>query len=452
MPSLSQRFDHLKDSALHFYTYCTEGVWSDRRNNWRVNTIKILNLTVSSIFDTDLQSKACAMTYRTVLALVPMLAMVFAICRGFGFESLLTQQLYNYFPSQHKALATAMRFVDSYLSQASEGLFVGVGIVFLLWTVISLLLNVEDSFNIIWNIKHGRSFWRQVTDYLGIMIVLPVLMICSSGITVVLDTTLKRLLPYAFLTPALTFTFEVVSFLLIVLFFAGTYMLIPNTKVRFVNAFFSGLLAATAYTVLQWLFVTGQMYVAKYNAIYGSFSFLPLFLIWLQLVWLFTYIGAVICYASQNFSRFDYHLQASRSSYSYQLRLTVAVCAIIVQRFESGKDAYTPLQLSTAYSLPLGIVECCFETLQQAGIIVPVADDMGRATGQYVPAHGMADTTLGTLLTTLINYGASDYVTTFNSEFAPLNTLVDTVTKALTTSADATLLTALPLPPEKVKA
>ena len=253
------RLDRLIQRGQALYVYCTTGVWTDRRNNWRVNTVKTLNLTVNSFFDSDLQSTACAMTYRTVLALVPLLALAFAVCRGFGFETLLKDQLYTYFPSQHKALETGLRFVDSYLAQASEGIFVGVGIVFLLWTVISLLMNVEASFNKIWNVKKGRTIWRQVTDYLCILIILPILMICSSGIKMFLDTALKRLLPYEILTPAMTFLFECVSFLLIVLFFAGTYMLIPNTKVRFRNAFFSGALAATAYSVLQWLFVTGQM-------------------------------------------------------------------------------------------------------------------------------------------------------------------------------------------------
>lgn len=441
--SIGERFDRLKQRVLSFYEYCTVYVWRDRRNNWRVNTIKTLNLTISSIFDTDMQSTACAMTYRTVLALVPVLAMVFAICRGFGFESLLTQQLYKFFPSQHEALAQAMRFVDSYLSQASEGVFVGVGIVFLLWTVISLLSSVEASFNKIWNVRQGRTFWRQTTDYMGIMIVLPVLMICSSGITVMLDTALKRFLPFDFMTPALTALFEVLSFLLIVFFFAGSYMLIPNTKVRFKNAFFSGLLTATAYTVLQWLFVTGQMYVSKYNAIYGSFSFLPLLLIWLQLVWLFTYIGAEICYASQNFSRFDYHNLTGHISTSYSLRVTVAVCTVIIQRFEAGEEALTAGGFSRLYCLPLGVVERCYDILMQAGLMVSVDGGNGKPSGVITPTRGMASMTLGQLVGILISYGASDYIDGFDNCFGEVTDRMKQLTEAMVNEGDNMLISSI---------
>lgn len=125
-------------------------MWRDTRSNWRINLLKTLNITVRSFLDTDLQSQACALTYRTVLAIVPALALVFAICRGFGFQNLLQDQLYSLIPSQHQAMEMALKFVDSYLSQASEGIFVGVGILFLLWTLISLLGSVEDSFNQIW--------------------------------------------------------------------------------------------------------------------------------------------------------------------------------------------------------------------------------------------------------------------------------------------------------------
>lgn len=439
----SSRWNKLKDKILKFYNYCVRGVWTDRRDNWKVNTVKTLNLTVRSIFDSDLQGVACAMTYRTVLALVPMLAMAFAICRGFGFENLLTNQLYNFFPSQRQLLSTSLKFVDSYLAQASEGIFVGVGVVFLLWTVISLLSSVEQSFNKIWNVKHDRTLYRQITDYLGIMLILPVLIICSSGITVVLDTTLKRLLPFDFLTPALTLMFEGLSFLLIVLFFAAAYMMIPNTKVRFGNAFFSGLLAATAYSVLQWIFVTGQMYVAKYNAIYGSFSFLPLLLIWLQLVWLFTLIGAEICYASQNFSRFDYHTQSQKMSITYSLQLSVAVAAVIVRRFESGEAPVTPAELSRTYGVPLGIVEKCYSVLIKDGVIIETVGSDGRPDGRAIPSHGMSEESVGDLLSTLISAGDTDFIEGLDIHFPRLRSIMSDITAAISATGSKTLLSSL---------
>lgn len=292
---MKDKFGRLVARATSTWAYWSEGIWEDHRTTLKVNTIKTINLTVKTFMSTDLQSKACAMTYRTLLAIVPALALVFAIGRGFGFQNLLQSQLYRYFPSQHKALEMAFSFVDSCLAQASEGLFVGVGIVFLFWTIVSLLDSVEETFNQVWGVTIDRSIFRKVTDYLAICIILPVLMICSGGLQIFMSTAIQRLLPFEFVTPLLEFALDCLSFFFAWLFFTGAYMLIPNTKVKFKNAFPAGAIAGTAFQALQWLFVTGQLYVSKYNAIYGSFSFLPLMLIWMQLSWLITLAGALIC-------------------------------------------------------------------------------------------------------------------------------------------------------------
>ena len=168
---MKDKFGRLVARATSTWAYWSEGIWEDHRTTLKVNTIKTINLTVKTFMSTDLQSKACAMTYRTLLAIVPALALVFAIGRGFGFQNLLQSQLYRYFPSQHKALEMAFSFVDSCLAQASEGLFVGVGIVFLFWTIVSLLDSVEETFNQVWGVTIDRSIFRKVTDYLAICII-----------------------------------------------------------------------------------------------------------------------------------------------------------------------------------------------------------------------------------------------------------------------------------------
>ena len=114
--------------------YCVSGVWDDTRSLWSVKTVKVINLSVRSFMDRDLQSQACALTYRTVLAVVPALAMLFAIARGFGFQNLMQSELFKYFPAQRQALESALQYVDNYLSQASQGVFIGIGLIFLLWT------------------------------------------------------------------------------------------------------------------------------------------------------------------------------------------------------------------------------------------------------------------------------------------------------------------------------
>ena len=307
--------------------------------------------------DSGLQVRAASLTYNTVLAIVPVLAMLFAIGRGFGFQNLLQKQLYDAFPSQHAMVSASLKFVDGYLAQASEGLFVGVGMVFLLWTMISLLSNVEDAFNIIWDVKRGRTLWRKATDYLAIFLILPVLMILSAGISIAMSTTLHSLLPFGFLSPAVEFLLDMASFAITCLCFTGAYMLIPNAKVKFVNALMAGFLAGVSFLVLRWLFLSGQLYVAKYNAIYGSFSFLPLFLLWLYLVWLITLIGAVLCYASQNTFALSFIGQVDSISPNYRRKVTIAVMALICRRFYDRQRRMKVTGLARTYELPARLVK-----------------------------------------------------------------------------------------------
>ena len=216
-------FKRLVDKVMKSYDYIMGGVWSDTRGSWKVNIMKTLSLTVKSFFNADLQTRAAALTYQTVLTIVPALALLFAIGRGFGFQNLLKSQLFSYMPAQRSAWEQALEFVDSYLAQASEGLFVGIGIPFLLWTLISLVSKVEECFNKIWGIPRGRSLWRKITDYTAIFLILPVLMICSSGITVFMSSTLQATLPFDFMSPVIGWLLDGASLVLTWLFFAGIY-------------------------------------------------------------------------------------------------------------------------------------------------------------------------------------------------------------------------------------
>lgn len=294
---LTERFGWLKrliDWATNFYAYCTQGVWSDTRGGLKVNVIKTLNLSVVSFMNKDLQTQACNMAFRTLLATVPALALLFALCRGFGFSNLMKTSLMSYFPAQREALEKGLTFVDSYLEQTSEGLFVGVGLIFLLWTLISLVSSAEMALNSIWGVP-DRSWMRKVIDYTAIFLILPVLMICSTGINIFMSSTIQTVLPFKFISPLISALLDSAGLFITWIFFTGVYMLLPNTKVKFKNAFLAGALSGTAFTILQWLFVSGQIYVSKYNAIYGSFAFLPLVMLWLQLVWVITLAGAVVC-------------------------------------------------------------------------------------------------------------------------------------------------------------
>ncbi|MDE6339111.1 MAG: YihY/virulence factor BrkB family protein, partial [Muribaculaceae bacterium] len=213
-----------------FITYSISGVWNDPRRTTGVRLIRTINLAVNSFLNRGLQNRAMALTYSTVLALVPTIALLVAIGRGFGLQDSLQEELYNFFPSQHTAISTALKFVDSYLNSATQGMFVGIGILFLLWTVISLLSYIEDAFNMIWDVKHERSFYQKITDYIAICLIIPILMICASGVSIFMSTTIQDNLSVPFLTPLVNVILEAAPLLLCWVAFSLSFMLIPNTK------------------------------------------------------------------------------------------------------------------------------------------------------------------------------------------------------------------------------
>ena len=416
------------------WDYVSGGVWRDTRTGWKVNTIKTLNLTVRSFFNKDLQTQACSLTYQTMLAIVPVLALIFAIGRGFGFQNIIKSQLLNLFPSQRYALEVGMRFIDGALAQASEGVFVGVGIVVLLWTIISLLMSVEDSFNSIWNIKDGRSIFRKLTDYTAICIILPILMICSGGLQILVSTTIQKLLPTHFISPVTAVLLDVASYVLAWLFFTAAYMLIPNTKVKFSNAFIAGVLAGTAFQVLQWLFASGQLYVSKYNAIYGTFSFLPLMLLWLQLSWLITLSGALICYSSQNFFRFSFEEEIDSVSTDYRRRVAMSVLTVIVHRYATGMKPLTADEISTRYGIPPRLTEMVVAELINTGLVTREYKPEEQLQQPLMPTMGLDHYTVANVLETLRHKGSTDFIPGFHTHFAGVDKVMAQIDEAIRTA------------------
>ncbi len=434
--------NRVKGLAMKWWDYCVEGVWADTRSKWWIDLIRTANLSVRSFLDTDLQARASALTYQTMLAIVPALALMFAIGRGFGLQSVLIQELYKAFPAQKEALTTAFQFVDSYLSSASGGVFLGVGIVFLLWTLISLLSAVENSFNVIWGVK-GRGFGRKITDYTAILMILPVLMICSSGMSLMMSTAIHTMLPFDFLTPAISVVLDVASLVITWLFFAGAYVLIPNTRVKFGKAFLAGSLAGTAFIALQWLFITGQVYVSRYNAIYGGFAFVPLLLLWLQLAWVICLSGGVLCYSSQNIFHYSFDSQIANISMDYRRKITLALIAIVAQRFDQMASPLTAADLTADYDIPPRLVSSITAELVDCGLLSQVIiDEKTSATG-FQPAVPTHQLTLALVLKRLSSNGLSRFIPGFDSRFEPIISAIDAIDATVYANADKTLLTQL---------
>lgn len=376
-------FARLSDKALYFWRFVTVDVWKITENKLHINIIKTVNATAHFFVDEQLQSKASALTYNTILAIVPVLALLFAFAKGFGFQNIIQSQLFDYFPAQREALEHALQFVDAYLSQTKSGVFVGIGLVFLFWTLISLLSNIESAFNNIWDVK-GRSFYRKVTDYTSMFIILPILMISSSGLSLFVSASIDNVVYLNFISPLVRNLLSFAPYVLTSLFFTAMYIFIPNTKVKFTAALISGVICGCAFQIFQFLYISGQIWVSKYNAIYGSFAFLPLLLLWLQLSWLICLFGALLTYSIQNVGKFSFGRisEVSRRNKDF---VALVVATYIVKRFEKGEKPYTISDLYKEINIYFPLVAGAVELLENSHVIIPVTLEDSR-TVAYLPA------------------------------------------------------------------
>ena len=427
----------LRRYGIRLWWYWTGGVWNETRSNWYINLAKTVNLSVRSILDTNLQQKAAALTFNTMLALVPTLAMIFAIGRGFGFQNLIESEIFNFVPVQREELSNVFTFVDSYLAQSSEGIFVGVGILFLLWTLISLLSNVEDAFNHIWGINKKRNFYRKVTDYIAIFFIIPILIVCTNGIKLFVLTMSSD----TFLSPVVEALLDIAPTVLTWLSFTLTFMLIPYTKVKLKYALISGFLCAIVFQLLQWLMVSGQIYVSKYNAIYGSFAFLPLLLIWIYLSWQVCLAGVVLTYSSQNIFRFNFRDNINEISQRYMTDVTIVILTIVAKRFCQQRPPYTKLDITEKYNIPIRLVGAVVDHLVDVKLLSSVIGKDDREVA-YQPAFDLEHLTLRSAKERLRNWGKSGFIPSLQIKFEPTMRIIH---KSYETTADDILIKNLPL-------
>ena len=409
---IGERISALLARTIRFVTYdiwrITENEVSGLKEIY-INIIKTVILAVRGFQSENLQTKASALTYSTLLSIVPLLAVLLGIAKGFGFQGTV-RQLFDYFPGHEMELNKAFEFVESYLAQAQGGVIIGVGLILLFYTVINLISSVEDTFNDIWQIQKSRPWYRKISDYLALFLVLPVLMTASSGLSIFMSTLQNSFLgQYLFFTPLVELFLHIAPYIITTLAFTGLYVSLPNTKVRFVNGLVAGFIAGCAFQLFQFIYISGQIWVSKYNAIYGSFAALPLLLLWLQLSWLICLFGAELSYASQNVKKFSFERDSKSISRRYKDFLTLLIASLIVKRFVKGEKPYTADELSDAYRIPIRITTQILYLLTELNIIIEVNYGNDDRVAYYQPAIDVNKITVSYLLTRMDEYGSENF-------------------------------------------
>ena len=268
-----------------------------------------LYLTVRFFTEKRVMTQAAALTYSTLLAIVPILAVVFAIARGFGYNKYIEMWFRELLSSQPQVADVMVGFVNSYLVHTKSGIFLGVGLIFMLYTVLMLVNNVEETFNKIWQVNNSRPIIRSFANYLATFFLFPIIIVVSTGLSIFMETVADSMVDFTLLGPVIHKLLNFSPYMLMSLLFVLLYVYMPNTEVRISCAIVPGILAGIAMQVLQIVYIHSQIWVTGYNAIYGSFAALPLFMLWVQISWTICLFGAQLTYTNQNLNRFGINLE-----------------------------------------------------------------------------------------------------------------------------------------------
>ena len=434
------------------------------------NTVKVVVIAIRTFLDDKIMARAAALTYSTLFAIVPILALIFAVARGLGFENVLNTLIkegivnsdstlvvtepvmnadslaiaYNDVISgdsistaaqvtettTNETLKTVMQFIDGYMQYVSGGAFVGIGLLFLLWSVYSLADNIEGNLNQIWHIKQARGMGRKITDYFSLIILIPIGIVSLSGLTSFIKMRLTAMEGYLLLGGFVQFLIVALPFLIAGLIFTGFYIFMPNTKVKFKYAVIPGFIAGCLFTVLQNLYFDGQLALSSYNQIYGGFAALPLFLFWLNISWSIILFGCELSYVSQNNDNFNYFKEPEKISRKHQDYYCLMVMSFICKRFNQHLPALNRKDLASELHIPIRYVISSLDTLVEAGLLETVLQSDEREPA-YVPATDPSKITVVFVLSKINNTGYCDLDHALDSEIRKALLKIDEERKSL---------------------
>lgn len=270
---------------------------------------KTLVVTIRFFTAKRVMAKASALTYSTLLAIVPILAVVFAIARGFGYNKYIEVWFRDMLASQPQAADIIIGWVNSYLVHTKSGVFLGIGLVFMLYTVLMLVNSIEETFNEIWQVNNSRSIYRSFTNYLAAFFLFPIFIVVTTGFSVVMTTLASSMPDVLMLGTVVRYLLGLSPYVLLSALFFGLYVSMPNTHVEWRCAIVPGIVAGVGIQWLQLFYVHSQIWVTGYNAIYGSFAALPLFMLWVQISWTICLFGAELTFANQNLKRLGFNIE-----------------------------------------------------------------------------------------------------------------------------------------------
>jgi membrane protein len=377
-----------------------------------------------------------------MMSLIPIAALIFAIAKGFNYETELRTFLFENFSEQQDIVQWVLNFVDSTLKNTKNGLIAGIGIVMLLWACLKLLIHVEESFNHVWNVKNPRSWKNRITNYLAVFIIAPVFLLISISVSLAVNHqfgSITSSLPFLdSISPVLNFLYECIPFVSVWILLALLYKFMPNTRVKFSNALLAGIITGTLFQLMQDLYVYSQVSITKFSAIYGTFAAIPLFLMWAQLSWLIVLLGAELSFAYQNIDNYESEKESERTSFLQRKIIALLIVRTIAINFKNENIPLEIADISEKLSFPTRIVRTVVNSLVDAGILSEVVTATEKEYG-YQPAFDINSMTIATVFSHLEKLNQSNF-TSENFDYKRITKLVDIISDDFKKSSENKLL------------
>jgi membrane protein len=401
--------------------------------------LRILLLAFRGFLDDNCQLRASALTFYSLLSVVPVAAMGFGIAKGFGLEQNLQQLLVEKLEGQEEVLQWIIQFAGALLANTKGGVIAGVGVLLLFWAVINLLNNIEKALNDIWYLKKGRSFARRLSNYLSLMLICPVLLIASSSLTVFITSQMtvitEKISVLGTISPLIFFLLKLSPFVVAWVLFTFLFIVIPNTDVSIKSGLSAGILTGTVFQIVQKAYIYFQIGVANYNAIYGSFAALPLFLMWLQLSWLVVLFGAEVSFAVDNEEEYGPEPEVEKPSPHFQRLLALRVTALCVRRFCDGEPPADAAAISHALGSPIRLVQQALSDLVEARVLSLVKHE-DQTKRYYQPAQDPGNLTIKRVSALLDKNGSDNIPLTQDREFEKLCLKLESLEQLSASSPD----------------
>ncbi len=387
--------------------------------------------------------RASSLTFYSLLSIVPVAAMAFGIAKGFGFENNLEKLLYDRLPGQETVITQVVNFARALLETTKGGMIAGFGVILLLWSVINLLGQIENSFNDIWEIRKSRTFGTKLIYYIFVMVVGPIFVVVSSSLTVFVITRIVHITETISLlgafSPIILGVLKSLPYGLIAVLLTILYIFMPNTKVNLGAGLFAGIVAGITYVIIQWAYINFQIGIAKYNAIYGSFAALPLFLIWLQISWYIVLFGAELSFAIQNVDTYEFERDLEKISPNFKRLTTLQIVHLIIRTFSSGDKPLTPNRISHMLGIPIRLVHHLIFDLVNANIVSAVEYNDSKEKA-YQPARDTNTLTIKYVLDALDQAGEDNIPLPQTDELKILSEALQTFGKTIEDSPANRLL------------